>query len=70
MLLPLIIGPFVLVYEFAKDGAYAEAGLVGGVFVACVGSSVSSRNWRTAAVASSRSGEKAGHPGSSGLPKW
>jgi hypothetical protein len=36
MLLPLIIGPFVLVYQFARDGAYGEAGLVGGVFAACV----------------------------------
>jgi hypothetical protein len=36
MLLPLIIGPLVLVYQFVKDGAYAEAALVGGVFAACV----------------------------------
>jgi hypothetical protein len=37
MLLPLIAGPFVLVYEFAKAGAYTHAGVVGSVFAACVG---------------------------------
>jgi hypothetical protein len=36
MLLPLIIGPFVLVYQFIKAGAYAYAILIGGVFASCV----------------------------------
>jgi len=36
MLLPLIIGPFVLVYEFVKAGAYMDAALVGSLFAACV----------------------------------
>jgi hypothetical protein len=35
MLLPLIVGPFVLVYEFASAGAYARPGLIGTVFGAC-----------------------------------
>jgi len=36
MLLPLIIGPFVLAYEFVKAGAYVHAASIGGVFAACV----------------------------------
>ena len=36
MLLPLIIGPFVIVYEFAKAGAYGSAGVVASTFGGCV----------------------------------
>ncbi len=36
MLLPLLIGPFVVGYQFAKAGDYASAGLVGSVFAVCV----------------------------------
>jgi hypothetical protein len=36
MLLPLIIGPFVVVYEFARAGAYGSAGLVASTFGASV----------------------------------
>jgi len=36
LLLPLIIGPFVLVYEFIKAGALGYAALVGTVFACCV----------------------------------
>ncbi len=36
MLLPLLIGPFVVGYQFAKAGDYISAGLVGSVFGACV----------------------------------
>jgi hypothetical protein len=35
MLLPLIIGPFIVVYEFMKAEAYTAAGLVGAVFAGC-----------------------------------
>jgi hypothetical protein len=36
MLLPLLIGPFVVGYQFAQAGDYISAGLVGSVFAVCV----------------------------------
>jgi hypothetical protein len=36
MLLPLVIGPFVLAYQFAKAGQLGPAGLIGTVFAGCV----------------------------------
>jgi hypothetical protein len=35
MLLPLVVGPFVLVMDFAAAGQYAEAGLIGITFTCC-----------------------------------
>lgn len=32
MLLPLIVGPFVLMYSLAIDGAYAGAAFIGSLF--------------------------------------
>jgi len=37
LLLPLVIGPFLLVYEFFNAGALPQALLIGGVFAACTG---------------------------------
>jgi len=36
MLLPLIIGPFVVVYEFARAGEYTVAATIGSAFGVCV----------------------------------
>ena len=36
MLLPLVIGPFILVLDFAASGQYAAAGLIGVTFGCCV----------------------------------
>ena len=36
MLLPLIIGPLVLLYMLVTDGAYTEAVLIGSLFAGCV----------------------------------
>ena len=35
MLLPLVVGPFVLVYVFADAGQYSAAGLIGFTFTCC-----------------------------------
>jgi hypothetical protein len=35
MLLPLVIGPFILVLDFAAAGQYAAAGLIGATFTCC-----------------------------------
>ena len=42
MLLPLIVGPFVVIYQFIRAGAYSQAILVGGVFASCVALAVRS----------------------------
>jgi hypothetical protein len=36
ILIPLIVGPFIVVLQFLIKGAYLEALLVGGLFTACV----------------------------------
>ncbi len=40
LLLPLIIGPFVVAYEFARSGAYIDAVVVASVFAAAITAAV------------------------------